>query len=333
MENNDYYQYVNSKDIRKYLADTGYIFNAVEAAWLIYQCNSISLEEKHKAFLKLVSETPDCGILKRMNCIQIGSLHDFIREYIEIQNKYLGIIKQSDPGWIYRLNVRYSSGQWGKAGIELFSSFDACWKYISSKTEGITEFIISKLLLDTGSTTIDVRYNDSFEPTDIFVSYNLNKKDFVMLELSFFGLWFNFPTPFNKGDIVWNPKRPCDGPVVITDIWGNMLNEDQLRRYYAYYDSSDMTLVGYFHNSYDESLHHDTAWNYMDYEYYPEAEIQKYKTVIAMSNYLKGKISLSLLQDAYHYLLLKKYADDLSLFTLYTKEGLALAGVERESTG
>ena len=52
-----YSQYINSKDIRTYLKDTGYVFNSLEAAWLIYQCQGISVEQKHAACAGMLLNT------------------------------------------------------------------------------------------------------------------------------------------------------------------------------------------------------------------------------------------------------------------------------------
>ena len=46
----DICSYINSKPIREYLKDINYEFNSKEAAWLIWQCFSITLEDKHKAW-------------------------------------------------------------------------------------------------------------------------------------------------------------------------------------------------------------------------------------------------------------------------------------------
>ncbi len=61
----DITNFINSKDIREYHREIGYQYNALEAAWLVYQCDSITLEEElsktvpsstqKKAFAKRVS--------------------------------------------------------------------------------------------------------------------------------------------------------------------------------------------------------------------------------------------------------------------------------------
>ena len=50
----DVLKFVNSKDIRKHLQDIGYECSPLEAAWLIYQCRSATVEEKHAAWDDLI---------------------------------------------------------------------------------------------------------------------------------------------------------------------------------------------------------------------------------------------------------------------------------------
>ena len=60
-------KFVNSKDIRKHLRNIGYECSPLEAAWLIYQCRSATVEEKHAAWDKLIETMPDCEV-RRGRC-------------------------------------------------------------------------------------------------------------------------------------------------------------------------------------------------------------------------------------------------------------------------
>ena len=54
----DFTRFINSKDIREYHKEIGYQYNALEAAWLVSQYQSVTLEEKH---IKYWSLAPDGG--------------------------------------------------------------------------------------------------------------------------------------------------------------------------------------------------------------------------------------------------------------------------------
>ena len=50
----DIYRFINSRDIREHLRDINYEFNALEASWLVYQCDEASVEERHKAWTWII---------------------------------------------------------------------------------------------------------------------------------------------------------------------------------------------------------------------------------------------------------------------------------------
>lgn len=82
-------RFINSKDIRKHLRNIGYEFNSLEAAWLIYQCRDAAIDEKHKAWNELIETMPDCPIVERLNTVPQDSLHAFLMQYIELEDRYL----------------------------------------------------------------------------------------------------------------------------------------------------------------------------------------------------------------------------------------------------
>ena len=85
----DICSFVNSNAIAEHLRNINYSFTSKEAAWLIYQCIKITLQEKHEAWKWLIANMPDCELEERLNCLHWDSLHDVIRKYMSIENKYL----------------------------------------------------------------------------------------------------------------------------------------------------------------------------------------------------------------------------------------------------
>ncbi|MBO4396506.1 MAG: hypothetical protein J5819_09200 [Eubacterium sp.] len=54
MTNTEICEYVNSKDIRQHLMEIGYEFSSIEAAWLVYQCESKTLEGKWEVWEDII---------------------------------------------------------------------------------------------------------------------------------------------------------------------------------------------------------------------------------------------------------------------------------------
>ena len=73
----NFYKFVNSKDIREHLKELGYEFTSIEAAWLVWQSEFISLKEKHKAWAEIIETMPDCEIKERNNTAPQPSLHRY----------------------------------------------------------------------------------------------------------------------------------------------------------------------------------------------------------------------------------------------------------------
>ena len=92
-------------------------------------------------------------------------------------------------------------------------------------------------------------------------------------------------------------------------------------------DNSDMWMNGYFQDSMGIIYDHSSCNNYMDYEYYPIDNLtEKRRVLIALSNYLKGNIDLSLFVRAYHQILLEESAKDSTPWDK-TENQLKLAGL------
>ncbi len=143
----------------------------------------------------------------------------------------------------------------------------------------------------------------------------------------FNNLWFHFPTPFKKGDILYNPHDHsqvfCTGPIVMTGITPLKFDEDGL----SHTDSSDMNVWGFFQNTENGTIYHEITWNYMDYEYFPNAMLTGKKRILtALSNLIKEEIDIELFIKAYHLIILEETRNDL-MPTYFTDEGLKLAGI------
>ena len=63
MKNNEICEYINSKDVRKYLLNTEYVFSSAEAAWLVYHHENISLARKLEAWKSILNSMPDCKVI------------------------------------------------------------------------------------------------------------------------------------------------------------------------------------------------------------------------------------------------------------------------------
>ncbi len=55
----DFTFFINSRDVRDYHRKIDYKYSSLEAAWLVYMCDSIILSEKHSAWNWIINNMPD----------------------------------------------------------------------------------------------------------------------------------------------------------------------------------------------------------------------------------------------------------------------------------
>lgn len=73
----DIFSFINSRDIREYLKIRNYPFTSLEAAWLIYQCRSATIEEKHATWQELIQTMPDCAVAERPHTARMKACISF----------------------------------------------------------------------------------------------------------------------------------------------------------------------------------------------------------------------------------------------------------------
>ena len=330
-------KFVNSKDIRVHLEKIGYEFSPLEAAWLVYQSRTATLDEKHAAWQEIIDTLPDSAIDWRGWGAPRESLHRFLCDYMALERKWLNEFYENKNS-VYRFEI--FGKDYGKKYEEesecFFSSAKACLEAAKKEGDFLEDLTvcISKRTLDdeneqSGRNLLYCREDGTVLSID-FRGIE-NETEFSLHYNSFDYLWFAFPVPFQKGDILWDPVCSgeeddfCTGPIVIEDTTPN---------YYARTgrkgsDTSDMNVWGYFQSP-DGTIYSEVTWNYMDFEYYPpEKLVGKRRILKALGNFMKDEIDVGLFARAYHQILMEEYAKNC-MPEGYTDERLRLAGLKEE---
>ena len=66
------YNFINSKDVRKYLQDIDYQFTTPEAAFVVYWCKHATLDKKIEAWQEIIETMPDCSMERRESLMFCG---------------------------------------------------------------------------------------------------------------------------------------------------------------------------------------------------------------------------------------------------------------------
>lgn len=336
------YRFINSRDIRKHLEDMKYAFNALEAAWLVYQCRDATLEEKCQAWTWIIENMPDMEVRERINCSYRKSLHDTLRRYMAMEDDLLKQFLTAGEGVYiceYYENRNKVSSLYGKR--EVFYDYEDCLSYVKENLEwdhNEDAFVRIKRHFKDRDLKIWVKYDFDCRILTVDFEQSYREEYFDLYSRFFEGLWFDFPTPFKKGDIVYRVGDDLEGPNAFDFTRGIFVLNDLVTWYvrrsgkYDCFadgmsgDMGDMTVYGYYLKE-DGTIYNECNFTYMDLEYYrgPFTGIKRiYK---ALSNYLKGEIDIDLLLYAYRAILSEKETKDRRKLTWFTDEGLRLAGL------
>lgn len=340
----DILKFINSCDIREHLKNIDYQFSALEAAWIIWKSKYTSLSEKHEAWTEIIQTMPNCEIESRPNTTPHPSLHRFLRELMAFECRCIDSVKSEEPYTVFAYKYKLSeedgwSGDHDCLYSELFSDFSSCLSAALDTCRGYSDtddishcqIRVQKSWFDGSGAYMDVATSQDGEITKIYNPGAMTEEEINLYEFGFDGMWFDFPNPFKRGDIIYNPGPlssadfECDyGPCVLEEPIPLRHRVERWKKSSGG-DSSDMVVHGLFQRD-DGTVFAECTANYMNFEYYRGKLDGKKRILMAISNYLKDEISLELLLNAYHVILAEEHAKAARPYNI-TTEGLKLAGI------
>ncbi len=221
----DIYRFINSKDIAEYLKNLNYKFTLPEAAFLVYQSHYRTMKEKCDAWKELIDTMPDCSIEERFNMARIGSFHQFLRDYMDLQDKILQTFYDASGAvYTYELMMTGPRKTWDgsksddpslireEAG-EYFADAGSAMAHFKKGRKDYLEdglkmvrFSKQPLLKESDPEKdgeIRMEMTPDLEPVRIDYSGSgiLNDEEDILFR-QFDGMCFAFPTPFKRGDIL-----------------------------------------------------------------------------------------------------------------------------------
>ena len=316
----DIIDFIDSRAIRDHLHSINYQpSSSAEAAFIVWQSGTHSLEEKFKAWEWIIENMEDfdtISVFDRAYFLDKGvseeichSLHKGIKKYIELQKKLIEIGTKTEKNAVFSFEYYCKGDNDVCDDKRLFTTYKAIQEAIDKEMQEMSDFDVECIYIKKRwLNDEDGKYISIFilPNGEVFNIYTYREEDFlgdewVYLEL-FNEMWFAIPTPFEKGDVLYinryYGKSYSEGPFVLNKIcyWGyeNLENE---RKRHAWCDM-DMLAVGYFQND-DARLYIYETHNYLALEYYEEKLAGKERTLKALSNYLKGNLYICELLEAY----------------------------------
>lgn len=332
----DIYQFIDSKDIRNYLQDMKYKFTVPEAAFLIYMSRRATLNEKLDAWQEIIDTMPDCSMGERLNMAEIPSFHKFLTEYIALLKNLLELFCKSEKAVymysFYEIEENWAGSvgefEWVEEG-NLFSDYQTTISHLQRKylQEPFERLRFTKQYFssvqDESEKKLTLEMNHDLEILSVDEQGILNDSQ-TDLFMTFEGMWFSFPTPFRRGDILIN-RVISEKPFVLNDIhtWGSkemlengyseedgmVKNADRtVERLIKKGDTSDMNYSGSYIGEDGRNgfyIFSEIFWNYLYLERYAQPLKGEQRALAALASSLspdrEKRISEELLCDTVHY--------------------------------
>ena len=359
----DIYRFLDSNDIRAHLQSLRYDFTLPEAAFLVWQCATAALSEKHAAWRELIQTMPDCRMEQRRNMCEIQSMHGFLQEYIELEEKLLrDFHRESDAVYFYNILRRdedfcdgFSESEKYKRAFPTFSDCHAAVEedICDNGSEDILYIYIKRQLLSEPNCFMTVCLNNRLEIMDIsdFRCYPLTARELELI-VAFEGMGFAFPTPFRRGDLVcqkhslkaWHcPQNVCyvlDSIAAWTNremqengFWRSRSDTQDMDRLHQMLlkdgDVTDMSLSAY--SVEDRQIIFDNVGWYLSLERFDGTLTGEQRALYPLRDLLNGKIRPDMFLDALRVLRADEEAKNTAWIRenlLYDKEDMSYISAE-----
>lgn len=291
------YEFVNSRNIAEYWQKIGFMPNALESAYLVYYSKNHTIEEKHDAWRWIIDNMPDCEVSGKNIESPQKSLHEFLKKYMAITYALIANFFADEKGAVYTYRAlwenefdKYDDGsEWYRVN-SIFSNFEEAFADATEDNELAPLFLeFEKKHLGAHGRSISIRMTPDKKPvfiTEEFVFGTIaSEEESALFYDIFFNLKFDFPHPFEKGDIIC----PAKVKYKCAEAWNAtfVIDED-----YA----EDGCPIGYMAE--DEYVYRERIYSYMDFELLEEEPHRDRRLLLPLSKYLKGEIDLSILLGA-----------------------------------
>ena len=315
----DIYSFINSKDIAAHCREINHQFTPHEMAYIVYQ-STRTIREKHAAWNEIINTVPDVEVPERRDDFHTissyyESLHEFLRSYMDMENRMLKDFKADADDAVFQFGVYYEGRSRNVCkGNAVFSTLSAVFAAIKEdymdKDEKILRLQITKRQIDHDECGIIITTPEE-EPIRIWSYYGdyWCEKDRDLFH-HFEAMWVEIPTPFKRGDLLvcsdlmntTNLDSKLVGAFVLERICYWNADEKCLEARRKIGNYTDMTAQVYW---LDKGGRVSKAFMhaYQDMEYYRGELKGTDRTLKALSKYMKGEIDVIDLMNAYHIIL------------------------------
>lgn len=215
----DILQFINSRDIRAYLRKTVYVFGAVEAAYVVYQSQTATLEEKLAAWQEIADSEKKPIVLKPRKKQKVNNepyptdLQSFLKTYIHTVRQIVDAFCTAS-GAVYTFRYKEKDKTDWISNCKSYANFASCQK-AAEKTTGLVKYTLHKIYKEESEEKHaflrDMAFLYQNEKQQFLLPPRSLKSFFSVLHTEVFqNMWLDIPTPFRCGDIVRETDPFCD---------------------------------------------------------------------------------------------------------------------------
>lgn len=218
----DILQFINSRDIRAYLRKTGYVFGAMEAAYVVYQSQTATLEEKLAAWQEIADSEKEPIVLKprkyKANDEPYPTdLQSFLKTYIQTVRQIVdAFCTESSAVYTFRYKEKDTAlhkTDW-ISDCKSYADFASCQK-AAKKTTKLVKYTFHTIYKEESeekhALLRDMAFLYQNEKQQFLLPPRSLKSFFSVLHTEVFqDMWLDIPTPFRCGDIVREIDPFCD---------------------------------------------------------------------------------------------------------------------------
>ena len=306
----DIYSYLNSPDVAEHCRKLNHPFNALESAFIVNDCRSINIEEKHRLYSEIIKTMPDVTIQKHLSDDDNDpSFFNHLRKEIEREKSLLLRFMNGENNAVYTFSFYDPNDEDHTRDDVIYSSYKnaiAAVKKHQTQRKRLYTYLITMKKLDQEDWLTCILNNDL---------------DICFIQTTFERLldqfWVYIPTPFQKGDLLCGvggsfiyPVMESNRAMVLTELasWNSNREPDRIERLKKSADSSDMTAYGYWLDRYGE-VYFECIHAYHNLRYY-RGDLQPKdidgwfisdnRLLKAIGSFLKGEIEIDMLISADH---------------------------------
>ncbi|MBQ6654122.1 MAG: hypothetical protein IJM79_01175 [Erysipelotrichaceae bacterium] len=287
--------FINSDDIRNYWKEIGYQPTPRQTAWLIWQSDRHSLNEKHQAFKQLIEETgeesdPDLPV--------------FLSNYMSLENEMVELF-YSDSVILYCCRQCWEPMYYENTDACFYTSLRAVIDHIKELSSHgdclrsqVTGYLADKS--EDNAQTVSLFFNPdtTIHSIDWLKTRNTIISGKSQIKWAFGKMWFNFPVPFRRGEVIcqkgydWTGSHRMIGqPEVVKETRYDYCNNHPE---FAGKGYGDMSVYSYYVEE-NGQLELESHSGLMNCEYYRQPLTGAQRQLAVMSSFLKGEINEHLL--------------------------------------